>query len=136
MKINEKGEYIGVGEDTALEILHDLYKTADIKPQYPFCELINEEYRDSMSDNYIKHKLDIVIFRKFDKTIVVRVQDKHHEGVLTSARDTVMKKVLEWNDCVVVDLNWYECLNLWKEEKNEESIKEVQSALKSAGLNL
>ena len=106
MKKDEHGNFIGVGETTAVEILRDIYKTAKIVPQYPFVNLINDDYKDSPGDNYLKHKLDIVVFRDKDKTIVVRVQDKHHEGVLTSARDIVMKQILEWNDCIVVDLNW------------------------------
>ena len=84
------------------------------------------------------NKLDIVIFRPPPNCnpIVVRVQDKHHEGVLTSARDTVMKKILEWNNCIVVDLNWYDCYCLWKEEKNEDSIREIILALEDSGLRL
>ena len=74
------------------------------------------------------------MFRTNEKPIVVRVQDKHHEGVLTSARDTVMKQILEWNDCVVVDLNWYECHFLWEEEKNNDSISEVIIALENEGM--
>ena len=136
MRKDKLGNFIGVGEDTASEILRDIYKTAKIVPQYPFIELINDDYKDSLADSYHKHKLDIVVFRVNEKPIVVRVQDRHHEGVLTSARDTVMRKILEWNDCVVVDLNWYECYVLWKEEKNDDSISEVIIALQDAGLDL
>ena len=136
MKKDEHGNFIGVGEATAIEILRDIYKTAKIVPQYPFVNLINDDYKDSLGDNYLKHKLDIVVFRDKDKPIVVRVQDKHHEGVLTSARDVVMKQILEWNNCIVVDLNWYECYFLWKEEKNNNSISEVIIALNDAGLTI
>ena len=136
MKKDEHGNFIGVGETTAVEILRDIYKTAKIVPQYPFVNLINDDYKDSLGDNYLKHKLDIVVFRDKDKPIVVRVQDKHHEGVLTSARDTVMKQILEWNNCIVVDLNWYDCYFLWKEEKNNNSISEVIIALNDAGLTI
>lgn len=136
MKKDKDGNFIGVGESTAIDILRDLYKSSKITPQYPFANLIDDDYKGSLSDNYLKHKLDIVVFRPSEKTIVVRVQDKHHEGVLTSARDTVMKKILEWNKCIVVDLNWYECYNLWKEEKNDDSISEVIIALENAGLHL
>ena len=136
MKKDKHGNFIGVGETTAIEILQDIYKTAKIIPQYPFVKLINDDYKDSLGDSYLKHKLDIVVFRDKDKPIVVRVQDKHHEGVLTSARDIVMKQILEWNDCVVVDLNWYECYFLWKEEKNDDSISEVIISLQDAGLEV
>ena len=138
MKKDKDGNFIGVGETTAIDILHDLYKNAKIMPQYPFVSLINDDYKDSLGDSYLKHKLDIVIFRPPPSCnpIVVRVQDKHHEGVLTSARDIVMKQILEWNDCIVVDLNWYDCYSLWKEEKNNDSISEVIIALQDAGLTI
>ena len=136
MKKDKDGNFIGVGETTAIDILQDLYKNAEITPQYPLVNLINDDYKDSLSDSYLKHKVDIVVFRPTEKTIVVRVQDKHHEGVLTSARDTVMKKILEWNKCIVVDLNWYDCYFLWEEEKNANSISEVILALENAGLHL
>ena len=136
MKKDKDGNFIGVGETTAIDILQDLYKDAKIMPQYPFVNLINDNYKDSLSDNYLKHKLDIVIFRPSEVPIVVRVQDKHHEGVLTSARDTVMKKILEWNKCIVVDLNWYDCYFLWQEEKNVDSISEIILALENSGLTI
>jgi len=136
MKKDKHGNFIGVGEDTATEILRDIYKTAKIIPQYQFIKLITDNYKDSLADSYHKHKLDIVVFRVNEKPIVVRVQDKHHEGVLTSARDTVMKQILEWNNCIVVDLNWYDCYSLWKEEKNDDSISEVIIALQDAGLTI
>ena len=136
MKKVKHGNFIGVGETTAIEILQDIYKTAKIVPQYPVVNLINDDYKDSLADSYHKHKLDIVVFREMQHPIVVRVQDKHHEGVLTSARDTVMKQILEWNDCIVVDLNWYDCHFLWQEEKNDDSISEVIIALQDAGLDL
>tara|TARA_Y100001951_G_C11131751_1_gene178611 strand:+ start:34 stop:444 length:411 start_codon:yes stop_codon:yes gene_type:complete len=136
VKKDKDGNFIGVGETTAIDILRDLYKDAKIIPQYPFIKLINDDYKDSLADSYHKHKLDIVVFRPGEVPIVVRVQDKHHEGVLTSARDTVMKKILEWNKCIVVDLNWYDCHFLWEEEKNDDSISEVILALENSGLNL
>jgi len=136
VKKDKDGNFIGVGETTAIDILRDLYKDAEITPQYPLVNLINDDYKDSLGDSYLKHKVDIVVFRPTEKTIVVRVQDKHHEGVLTSARDTVMKKILEWNDCIVVDLNWYDCEALWKEEKTSDSINEVVDSLKSSGLRV
>tara|TARA_R100001530_G_scaffold98060_1_gene68171 strand:- start:241 stop:657 length:417 start_codon:yes stop_codon:yes gene_type:complete len=134
MKKDKDGNFIGVGEETAEQILGNLFRDSKIKPQYPFINLITDEYKDSLGERYLKHKLDLVIFRPNEKTIVVRVQDKHHEGVLTSARDIVQKQILQWNKCIVVDLNWYECPNLWKEEVNQDSINEVLDAFNEVGL--
>ena len=53
MKKDKHGNFIGVGETTAIEILRDIYKTAKILPQYPFVSLINDDYKDSLGDNYL-----------------------------------------------------------------------------------
>ena len=136
MEKNSKGDIIGAGEKTALSILQDLFKGYVIKTQYPLIKLLTDEYKDSLSDSYLKHKVDIMIFRVTDKTIAVRVQGKTHNGVLKSARDTVQKKILEWHDCIVVDLDWEECPYLFKEEKNENSYLEVVNAFTHSGFRL
>ena len=135
MEKNSKGDIIGAGEKTALSILQDLFKGCIIKPQYPLIKLLTEEYKDSLSDSYLKHKVDIMIFRSTDKPIAVRVQGKTHNGVLKSARDTVQKKIMEWHDCIVVDLDWEECPYLFNEDKSENSYLEVLNALNQAGLH-
>ena len=136
MERNSKGDIIGAGEKTALSILQDLFKGYVIKTQYPLIKLLTDEYKDSLSDSYLKHKVDIMIFRVTDKTIAVRVQGKTHNGVLKSARDTVQKKILEWHNCIVVDLDWEECPYLFNEEKSENSYLEVLNSFKNAGLSL
>ena len=136
MERNSKGDIIGAGEKTALSILQDLFKGCIIKPQYPLIKLLTEEYKDSLSESYLKHKVDIMIFRSTDKPIAVRVQGKTHNGVLKSARDTVQKKIMEWHDCIVVDLDWEECPYLFNEEKSENSYLEVLNSFKNAGLSL
>jgi len=136
MEKNSKGDIIGAGEKTALAILQDLFKGCTIKPQYPLIKLLTEEYKDSLAESYLKHKVDIMIFRPTNKTVAVRVQGKTHKGVLKSARDTVQKKILEWHNCIVVDLGWEECPYLFNEEKSENSYLEVLNALNQAGLHL
>ena len=125
---------IGAGEDTAVSILNDIFKDGSkIIPQYPLIKILTEEYRDSLPESYLKHKVDIMVFTA-DKKIAVRVQGKDHEGILKSARDTVQKKLLEWNGCVVVDLTWMECPYLFKEQKDENRYLEVMNAFKNSGL--
>ena len=75
-----------------------------------------------------------MIFSPGGRKIVVRVQGRDHEGILKSARDTVQKKLMEWNGCVVVDLTWQECPYLFKEQKDENSYLEVMNAFKESGL--
>ena len=133
---DKDGNIIGVGETTAISILNDVFKdSTKIIPQYPLIKLLADDYIDSLAESYLKHKVDIMIFTA-DKKIVVRVQGKDHDGVLKSARDTVQKKLMEWNDCVVVDLTWQECPYLFKEQKDENSYLEVMNAFKSSGLNI
>ena len=128
--------FIGKGEKSALVILKKIFSTADIQIQFPFCNLMNEEFFGSLSDRQKKETLDIVVFRDDLQTVVVRVQDKTHVGTMKSARDIVQKKMLEWNDCKVVDLWFYECPALWKEEVNESSENEIKVALNEVGLDL
>ena len=139
MRKNTNGDIIGTGEDTAVEILNEFYisnKNVEVIRQKPLLELLTDEFKDSLGDPYLKHKIDIMIIRESGKPIVVRVQGKDHEGILKSARDTVQKKILEWHNCIVVDLNWYDCPNLFKEKLNDGSIQEVKNALSSSDINL
>ena len=138
--VNEK--FVGEGERACLSILKSLFgKNCEYKTQYPFAKLMKGDFADSLSDRQQKQTLDIVIFRNGDTdsigkkpTIVVRVQDKHHKGILTASRDLVQKQMLEWNECVVVDLWWEECPELWEENVNEKSIEEVSVYLRKSNL--
>ena len=137
MHKDKHGNIIGVGEDTAISILNDVFKDGSkIIPQYPLKKLLTDDYIDSLAESYLKHKVDIMIFRSTDKPIAVRVQGKTHNGVLKSARDTVQKKIMEWHDCIVVDLDWEECPYLFNEDKSENSYLEVLNAFNQAGLHL
>ena len=135
MEKTKEGDIIGAGEKTALAILQDLFKNCVIKTQYPLIKILTEEYKDSLSESYLKHKIDIVLFTP-TRMIAVRVQGKTHNGVIKSARDTVQKKILEWHNCIVVDLDWEECPYLFKEEKNENSYLEVVNAFTHSGFRL
>ena len=135
MHKDKAGNIIGVGEDTAVSILNDLFKDGSkIIPQYPLIKLLTDDYIDSLAESYLKHKVDILIFSPGGRKIAVRVQGKDHDGVMKSARDTVQKKLMEWNGCVVVDLTWQECPYLFNEQKDENSYLEVMNAFKSSGL--
>lgn len=127
MHVNKKGEFIGKGEDTCLAILKDLFNGAEFQTQVPLKKLISEEWIDTLTERQEKETIDIVVL-KDDKKIAVRVQDKRHNGFHLAQRDIVQKKTLEWNNCLVVDLDEQECPILFKELLNDESIKEVKSA--------
>lgn len=137
MHKDKHGNIIGVGEDTAISILNDVFKDGSkIIPQYPLRKLLTSDYIDSLAESYLKHKVDILIFRPGGMKIAVRVQGRDHEGIMKSARDTVQKKLMEWNGCVVVDLTWQECPYLFKEQKDENSYLEVINAFEGSGLHI
>ena len=138
MRKDTNGNIIGAGEDTAVAILEELYAlntNVEIIRQQPLTNLLTEEFKDSLAESYLKHKIDIMIIG-LDKPVVIRVQGKDHEGILKSARDTVQKKILEWHNCIVVDLNWYDCPILFNEKLNDGSRDEVKNALSSSGVHL
>ena len=139
MRKDANGNIIGAGEDTAVELLEEIFNALntnyEIKRQFPLQYILTNEFKESLNDSYLKHKIDIVIVRE-PKNIAVRVQGKDHEGVLKSSRDVVQKKILEWHEFIVVDLNWYDCPILFKEEKSKESMTEVRNALSEAGVHL
>jgi len=127
-------EIIGCAEKTALEILKSIYgNTAEYFTQVKFKNLLKGEWVDTVTERQEKETLDIVVKLPI-KTIVVRIQDKHHTGNITSKRDIVQRKTLEWNDCVVVDVWFYDCPELWKDQVNEKSRGELVTILKSLGI--
>ena len=131
--INDK--FIGQGERASLTILKTIFgDNCEYKIQYPFYKLMKDDFADTLSERQKKETLDIVVFRPAKNTIVVRVQDKHHDSILKTGQDLVQKQMLIWNGCVVVDLLHQECPTLWKDEVNEESTKELSFFLRKADL--
>jgi hypothetical protein len=137
MKINEKGQFIGRGEETALLILKDVFgKNAEYSIQVPFIDLLNDDWKDTVTERQEKETLDIVVKLNpknkadtdWNSIIVFRIQDNHHRGMHTQERDLVQKKTLEWNGCYVVDVWECDCPNLFKEDK-EKAISEVKEAI-------
>ena len=62
--VTKTGEVIGTGEDTVYEILKELFDEDDIKRQYKFCELMNEEFKGTLGERQLKETIDIIVFRK------------------------------------------------------------------------
>jgi len=120
---------IGKGEKTALEVLKEIYgKDVEYSTQIQFKHLMNCEFVDDLSERQQKETVDIVMFCLFNP-VCVRVQGGDHTGILKSARDTVQKQMLEWSNCIVVDLWFHDCPELFKEKLNDESRREVREAL-------
>lgn len=127
-------EIIGKGERAALQILKEIYgDTAEYFIQYKFKDLLQGEWVDTVTERQEKETIDIVV-KLPKKTIAIRIQDPHHTGRITEARDTVQRKTLEWNEVAVVDLWFHDCPELWKDVVNETSKNEVITILKSLGI--
>ena len=125
---------IGKGEKTALEVLKEIYgKDVEYSTQIQFKHLMNNEFVDDLSERQQKETVDIVLFSGFNP-VCGRVQGGDHSGILKSARDTVQKQMLEWCNCIVVDLWVHDCPELFKEKLNDESRREVREALNREGL--
>lgn len=133
MHKDANGFIIGRGEETALDLLMQLFPDKEVKIQVPFKDLLHGEWVDTVTERQEKETLDIVVFT--DPIIVIRVQDPHHNGRITSARDLVQRKTLEWNGHRVVDLQHYECTEIMKERINDKSMKELLNALSDEGIN-
>lgn len=136
MHKDEHGNFIGRGEDTVYTILQEIYPEAEIRRQWLFKKLMKGDFELSVTERQEKETLDFVVFRKTGMPIVVRIQDPHHAGNITSMRDTVQKQELEWNDCIVVDIQHFNCPNIFLEKDNKESRSELFEAFDDAGLDL
>lgn len=133
---DSKGNIIGRGEDLVYSILKEQFPQADIQRQVKYKTLMKGDFTHSVTERQELETLDLVVFRENQMPIVVRVQDPHHSGQITSMRDKVQRKTLEWNDCIVIDIQHYNCPNVFKEKDNEESRREVFEAFKDEGLDL
>jgi len=113
---------IGKGEKTALEVLKEIYEEdVEYKTQVQFKDLMSYDFSEDLSERQQKETVDIVLFSGFNP-VCVRVQGGDHTGILKSA------------NCVVVDLWFHDCPELFKEKLNDESRREVREALTRVGL--
>ena len=116
-------------------MLKEIYgEDVEYKTQIPFKDLMSSEFSDDLSERQQKETVDIVMFSLFNP-VCVRVQGGDHSGILKSARDTVQKQMLEWSNCIVVDLWFHDCPELFKEKLNDESRREIYEALNRVGLH-
>lgn len=128
-------EIIGQGERAALKILKEIYKDeAEYFTQFRFKDLMKGDFIDTLSERQEKETIDILVRLNTGKDIAIRIQDKHHIGRITECRDKVQRKMLEWNDVLVVDLWFNECIELWTDKVNDKSRDEIKTLLKSLDL--
>ena len=92
MRKDKNGNIIGCGEDSALEILIQLFPDRSISRQVPLANLLAEDWASDLSERQRKETIDLVLFGT--PNIAVRIQDAHHRGKITTMRDTVQRKTL------------------------------------------
>jgi hypothetical protein len=129
-------QIIGKGENTVLDILKEIYgNTVIYSTQILFKDLISFELiPEGLSERQQKESVDIVLFSGFSP-ICIRVQGGDHGGALKSARDSVQKQMLEWSNCIVVDVWHYNCPTVFKEKLNNDSRREVKESLKTSNVD-
>ncbi len=132
MHVDEQGNFIGHGEYVVFDHAVQLFPEAEVKIQVKFKDLLKGEWKDTVSGRQEKETIDIVVYT--DPIIAIRVQDARHTGIGLSQRDIVQKKSLEWNDIKVVDINHYDCINVFKDNRGDDSMREVLEALRHAGI--
>jgi len=137
----ETGFLIGHGEDAAFEILKNIthlkYRTLKQFPLYdgiyrqiPIQWLIPQEQFDALSQPHKNGSIDIFI-KLNQRKVAVRIQGKGHgsglKGLGKVQHDKVQKEILK-DYCEVVDVNYHECKELFKDRVNEHAVKELVSS--------
>ena len=123
-------EFIGKGEITAVKLLQRHFgEDTVIKTQVKLTNMLDYDWRNEMSDRQKKETLDIVVMRKSGRPLVVRVQDKHHTTPRMSHIDKSQEFSLLQCGCDVVDIWYYECPHIFKEQDCEESMMELLTTL-------
>jgi len=107
-------ELIGRGELIVKELLHEMMPKAVITTQVPLIELLLPDQRLGLSERQKKESIDIVVNRKFKKTLCIRIQDKHHYSKRFGQIDGVQRAHLEQSYNEVLDIYEHECPNIFK----------------------
>lgn len=87
---------------------------AEITTQVPLYNLLMPDKRLALSERQHKETIDIVVNRKFKKTLCVRIQDKHHYSKRFGQIDGVQRAHLEQSYNEVLDIYEHECPNIFK----------------------
>ncbi len=155
LRTDSQGNWIGRGEDTAFEILkthlklepkeNNSFPETGIYRQVPLLLLINSIYKINLDPIHQKGSLDIVTVLSPIKIICFRVQNgdsrkKGHKGHFGEGPkpqlDKVQLSMLRASGKIVVDLNEYECFELFKERLNLYSIADIANAMRLENIKL
>jgi len=137
-----EGNLIGRGEDSAIKILERIFPGVEIKSQVKLKKIVEELCFPvpKLSERQEKESIDIYMTLVNETKIrrfAIRVQNginkkgkiRGHTGEGLARADSHQKDLLEDAGVIVVDLNEYECPELFKERVNSKSFWEVCNAL-------
>ena len=145
----ETGSFIGHGEDVAFEIPKNLthlkYRTLKQYPNYdgiyrqvPIQWLVHQHDYEMLSQAHKNGSIDILI-KLGQRKVCVRVQGKGHgsglQGLGKALHDKVQKELLE-KYCQVVDVNYFNCKELFKDRLTEQSTKELENEFSTAKVEM
>jgi len=116
---------IGRGEKVIQLLLEKIFPNAELHVQVHVGRLFNHDLRKELSSRQQKETVDIVVYRRDRKPLVVRVQDKRHRSKYMSKVDTAQQTYLEWSNCDVVDIPEGECPQLFKDKISTQSEAEL-----------
>lgn len=105
-------DFIGRGEERAVEILNHLFTLNEIRQQVPIKNLIFNEDFNKLGAETNKHKHDIVVLTK-DEDIVIEVNYNHGKKAWKKWNN-VYKPALEEAGCKCVTIDDNECESLFQ----------------------
>ena len=140
-----EGNWVGRGEESALRILKRIFPGANFTTQVKLQKILNEFSFPlaTLSERQQKESIDIfmTVFKKNKRRdFAIRIQNginkkgkiRGHTGEGLHQADINQKDLLEEAKIIVVDLNEYECKNLFAEKVNYMSFFEVCDAMRRA----
>ena len=145
----ETNNLIGHGEDVAFEILKNIthlkYRTLKQFPMYdgiyrqvPIQWIISQKEFDTLSQPHKNGSIDIFI-KLNQRKVCVRIQGKGHgeglKGLGKVQHDKVQIDILK-KYCEVVDVNYNECKELFKDRLTEKSQKELVTSFLTARVGI
>lgn len=140
-------DFIGKGEVTTSKILgafipyltekgQGKWPETGLYVQLPIKFLVKKNIFALLSSEHQKGSIDVVAVTKKGWRLLFRVQGKGHQGWHKAKSDAVQEEYLREanHNNIVINLNIYECTQLFKERFNFVSMFEVASAMISSGV--
>ena len=135
------GKIVGKGERTVLELCEELFPNYIIIHQVNYSALMNDFHPGFRQE---KESIDIMLMPKYTNlqegeklqsyaVILIRVNFTDHKGRGKSRVDNRQARDLKEAGYGVVDIDWYEAKEIFKERTNEKSRKELIDAFLTAG---